>query len=146
MANKNDGRPAGVFNVGKLGDICIRNIASGSTYWCKPGKVPHGFVAVSWADEDKQMTTVKNDGGLAFPKASIFNPDWGDHGRMEHGSDGMTMRQWYATHAMMGMLANPNIAPTVEFPDFDGAINDIGEILAQWAFRYADAMIAEDNK
>jgi len=41
-----------------------------------------------------------NDGGAAFPRASTL---------FGFGRNGMTMRQWYAGHALAGLLANPRI-------------------------------------
>ena len=55
------------------------------------------------------------------------------------------MRQWYATHAMIGILSNPNIAPLTHFPDVDGSTIDITEVAARWAFQYADAMLEEED-
>ena len=48
-----------------------------------------------------------------------------------HYSDGMTLRQWYAGLAMRGWAA-------------DGGV-DV-EAGARWAFKLADAMIAEGSK
>ena len=67
---------------------------------------------------------MKPDGGPAFPfEYNIRNED----DRIAH--TGMSLRQWYAGMAMQGLLAN-------------GKNGDI----SGWAFIYADAMIAEEEK
>lgn len=67
----------------------------------------------------------KDDGGgQAFPVAA--------HGAWQSG---MTLRQWYAGQAMQGLLASLT-------SDDDWSV--VG--LAQTAFAYADAMIAEGKK
>jgi len=70
---------------------------------------------------------MKNDGGSAFP-------DHIDESAM-HITDipGMTLRDWFAGQALMGMNANPNCS---------GAFT----LFAEEAYKYADAMIAEREK
>lgn len=69
--------------------------------------------------------TTKNDGGPAFPSALY------SHERAENWStDGMTLRDWFAGHALAGDLAaSPNYRPSL-----------IGS--AERAYAYADAMLA----
>lgn len=44
------------------------------------------------------------NGGSAFPTASVVTPN----GNMEWGSDGMSLRDYFAAKAMQGMLVDPN--------------------------------------
>lgn len=66
----------------------------------------------------------KNDGGPAFPRES----KWADYG--------MSLRQWYAGQALVGMLAS---APVV-----DRSKVDKGK-WAAIAFDWADEMIKADE-
>ena len=66
----------------------------------------------------------KNDGGPAFPRSASDISD---------GSEGMSVRDYFAGKALAGMLADSTI---------DLAMSDI----ADRAFRYADAMLAEREK
>jgi hypothetical protein len=61
------------------------------------------------------MSTI-NDGGPAFPK----------HGYV--GRDGMTLRDWFAGQALVGLIADPSR---------DGSTDD----RARYAYAYADAML-----
>jgi hypothetical protein len=72
----------------------------------------------------------KPDGGPAFPK-----PDTTFNGNYEYGPFGMSLRQWYAGQALVGMAANG--------PFFHSAIER--GTLAKAAFEVADAMIAESE-
>lgn len=73
------------------------------------------------------MAMSKNDGGSAFPfQASsaegMNSPDYG-----------MTMRDWFAGTILAGMIANPEIGGSAEE-------------LAHYAYKQADAMIAERDR
>ena len=72
---------------------------------------------------------MKNDnGGSAFPV--------NDSTYLSAGEFGMTLRDYFAAKAMVGMFA-----------DSDFATHDAGEvILAKVAYKMADAMIAERAK
>jgi hypothetical protein len=77
------------------------------------------------------MSTTKqliDDGGTAFPTADTIYPN----GQMQFGSNGMSLRDWFAGMAMQGMLSNPELSGSVE-------------LLARESFTYADAMIAEQK-
>lgn len=60
------------------------------------------------------------------------------HGDPEHGGDpGMTLRQWYAGKALQGYLSSCN----------PGLPSDhAAAVIAEQAFKLADAMLAEDQK
>ena len=64
------------------------------------------------------MSTI-NDGGPAFPVASEVS---GWH------SNGMTLRDWFASQALVGLIADPSR---------DGSTDD----RARYAYAYADAML-----
>ena len=79
--------------------------------------------------------TKPNDGGPAFPQTIQANP-----GEYAYAPPGMTLRQWYAGQAMMGILAYPGKTT------LDGlGVNEAPD-LASAARSYADALIAELDK
>jgi hypothetical protein len=77
-----------------------------------------------------------DEGGFAFPTSPIRGPN----GRvLDHGSDGMSLRDWFAGQALAGMLAMPSDTDSGNFH------NNCGEPFvgaAGYAYRMADAMIA----
>ena len=75
--------------------------------------------------EGSEMTK-KNDGGPAFP----FGQTDADSGQLVNGwgSEGMTLRDYFAAKAMQGFLANPERSNTRD--------------VAKWAYSAADAMLA----
>ena len=82
----------------------------------------------------------KSDGGPAFPRAPFTYADeraltWDV--KEQHG---MTLRDWFASQAMVGILSG-GFADTVPHDDVGG-----GSDLAYFAYQYADAMIAERQK
>jgi hypothetical protein len=58
-----------------------------------------------------------NDGGPAFPSSHPICPE-----------DGMTLRDWFASQALVGLIADPSR---------DGSTDD----RARYAYAYADAML-----
>jgi len=66
---------------------------------------------------------MKDTGGPAFPTMLY-----------EHGgeSGGMTLRDYFAAKAMQGLLA--------------GHSGNTPDVFAEWAYKYADAMLAERDK
>jgi len=77
-----------------------------------------------------------NDGGPAFPR---------HYGTMSCGekkeqlwSDGMTLRDYFAGQALVGMMANSYM--------IDSASPATLEIVSGWAFEAADAMLAAREK
>lgn len=74
--------------------------------------------------------TKKDDGGQAYPLPCTASPMGGVH----WAEQGMSLRDYFAAAAMQGMLS---------CPDFDAG--DM-ELVAKYAYIYANAMIAERNK
>lgn len=72
----------------------------------------------------------ERDGGPAFPMS--FGPD-GAPGY----ADGMSLRDWFAGQALVGMLAYPGA--------FDpyGPGDELHPMFARSAYHFADAMLAE---
>jgi hypothetical protein len=72
----------------------------------------------------------KDEGGYAFPKADLQNPNGTPS---EWRADGMTLRQWYAGLAMQAFLTR--VSESIAVPFIAGA-----------SFEIADAMIEEGKK
>ena len=78
------------------------------------------------------MSQSKDDGGPAYPHSfedTIGHPNWLQ-------SQGMTLRDWFAGQAIMGLCADPSNHELFDGPD-DAAEN---------AYAIADAMLAERSK
>lgn len=74
------------------------------------------------------------DGGQAFP-----------HGDPIHGGDlGMSLRDWFAGHALAGTLANPDISASAARCKVSTA--DFRVEVAKSAYAIADAMLAVREK
>jgi len=71
-----------------------------------------------------------NNGGPAFP-----NSGYNGWGEPEYG---MTLRDYFASDALKGMLANPSRDQTRGKPGV--------HLLVAYAYEYADAMLAERSK
>ena len=74
------------------------------------------------------MSAPIKDGGAAFPVNDRYHAD----GRV-HGSNGMTLRDYFAGQALSGYLASASQPP------FEHASEDI---MAAWCYQNADAMLA----
>jgi hypothetical protein len=73
---------------------------------------------------------MSKDGGLAFPLK--YTQQYGDDAGIQYVEPGMTLRDWFAGMALSGM----NIGdPEISF-----------EKLSEWAYKQADAMIAQREK
>ena len=77
----------------------------------------------------------------AFPRSSVGNSE---------GNEGMTMREYYAGQAMVGLLMGNGIALAVdagtavaEAEDIDDFMGVMGKV-ARLAWRMADVMILEE--
>lgn len=90
------------------------------------------------------MSTPINDGGPAFPVDDRYHAD----GRV-YGSNGMTLRDYFAGQAMNGMISG-DAQPYISIKESaDGIVQE--DKTASRAYRYADAMLAarerkEDDK
>ena len=69
------------------------------------------------------MSTI-NDGGFAFPMPDVLHVN----GMVQHGFNGMTLREYYAGQALAGLIADQSR---------DGSADD----RARYAYAYADAML-----
>lgn len=83
------------------------------------------------------------DNPQAFPEHSIESRNTGEILVM-HLTKGMTLRDYFAGQAMQAILSNPSLVPALA-----NIIKSEGKIdseIAQGAYTYADAMLAERNK
>lgn len=72
-----------------------------------------------------------NDGGRAFPAALSIEKEF-------IGSDGMSLRDWFAGEALNGVLAaNAHPSSCGAIPVDDGG----ALFVAEYCYRYADAML-----
>lgn len=87
------------------------------------------------------MSSERNDGGPAFPFGTRVTSEnyQGDEMVLESNQAGMSLRDWFAGHAMAAIIGRP----ITDYPD--GETPSLSEV-ADDAFRYADAMIAERSK
>ena len=76
-----------------------------------------------------------NDGGAAFPVQALSLHT----GEYVDGATGMSLRDYFAVQALMGMIA---------FPDNEGraSVDVWAKELSEHAYKYADAMLAERAK
>jgi hypothetical protein len=71
------------------------------------------------------MSAPINDGGPAFPVADTVHST----GHVQYGVNGMTLRDYFAGQALMGILAAANFGSTKDW-------------IGQKAYEAADAMLA----
>ncbi len=57
---------------------------------------------------------------------------------------GMTLRDYFAAHAMNGMVASPELMQALT--ELEIAAKGADYVIAAYAYRYADAMLAERSK
>ena len=70
--------------------------------------------------------TTIDDGGPAFPVADTVHPN----GQVQLGSYGMSLRDWFASQAIAGIIACPQVR------------HDLFDAYAHHAYAQADAMLA----
>lgn len=81
-----------------------------------------------------------NDGGPAFPM-----PNFTDRGEHTHWGDrGMTLRDWFAGQALIGVLSNHSLLLKIDVGA--GASVSTREAAAIYAYGLADSMLTERNK
>jgi len=90
------------------------------------------------------MTEKINDGGSAFARPV-------GHGDQHEMAGGMSLRDWFAGMALQGRLANTfvqeNTCAALDRAKREGVFADPPEKYeAQWAYKIADAMLAEKEK
>jgi hypothetical protein len=78
----------------------------------------------------------KETGGAAFPNPGIKDIS-GARTVYISESQGMTLRDWFAGQALMGMIASEPVADRSK---------PIYAVWAEKAFKFADAMLAERDK
>ena len=83
------------------------------------------------------MTDKLTDGGPAFPHDKYLRAEDGQWGTYAHG--GMSLRDWFAGQALTGIFS-------ACLHDTRGAGQSVEEMLAEKAFRIADAMLAAGAK
>ena len=76
-----------------------------------------------------------NDGGPAFPRVGE------GFGNPEHDAPGMSLRDWFAGQALVGMLSHPGCEVMGSYHN-----NCDEKGVASVAYAYADAMLAEREK
>lgn len=80
------------------------------------------------------MSEPIDDGGPAFPVPDVHHPS----GRIQFGSSGMSLRDWFAGQALTGMIP-------IEYAP-NGQINSQAKkhalVVASHAYNIADAMLA----
>lgn len=74
-----------------------------------------------------------NDGGPAFPVADTHHPD----GQIQYGTNGMSIRAWFAGKALVGVLAS--LGPLKHDPKLSQS--DLDKLVAESCVRIADAML-----
>jgi hypothetical protein len=79
----------------------------------------------------------KDNGGPAFPVAEQYDERGGTY--TQYGSEGMTLRDYFAAKAMQAMLSNPTMRST------DNSISD-AEAFANASYIMADGLLAERAK
>ena len=83
-------------------------------------------------DSDGCSLEPVNDGGPAFPVE-----EKNDDGTTYHTNMGMSLRDWFAGQALMGLVL---------FHGNQGAVEQCDPDLASWSYSMADAMLREREK
>jgi hypothetical protein len=88
----------------------------------------------------------KPDGGYAFPMPIATGPSGDLYAapQAEFGSGGMTLRDYLASVALMGM--NVYSGMSLDHPSFAASAEETDRLRAESAYRQADAMLAERAK
>jgi len=78
------------------------------------------------------MSNTQNDGGSAFPVPTTHHPN----GQIEYGTSGMTLRDYFAAHAIGNLITNKSVLEAA-----DDAKQPISKVVASIAYDIADAML-----
>ena len=88
-------------------------------------------------------------GGPAFPHGPLGDTMHAEDGRESHqfpAYPGMSLRQWYAGMAMQAIYLSEQLPMLMDFKG-EGELEGMGwDNAADYAFRMADAMLAEGDK
>lgn len=84
------------------------------------------------------MSEQINNGGPAFPVAGTKNSVFGPHEVVE--SIGMTLRDYFAAKAIIGILGNPKAMDAAARHSVDNN-QDMSVSVTNMCYRYADAML-----
>lgn len=82
----------------------------------------------------------KDTGGPAFPRARSADPEEFHKPETYHAQEGATLRDYFATHALNGILADHVSRLTRQ----EALLSP--DLVAKACYDYADAMIAERTK
>lgn len=92
-------------------------------------------------------STIKNTGGLAFPRAmTVSHGAHADHQEVVPPEDGMFLRDYFAAKAIQGLLANPGGPIQANGMRGWNWCNCSPEDAANLAYCIADAMLAQREK
>ena len=77
----------------------------------------------------------EDNGGPAFPQTQTLDKENtnGFVSGLDVGEGGMTLRDYFAAKAMQGFAADPNYGAKIQE-------------MAEWSYKWADAMLAERSK
>ncbi len=81
----------------------------------------------------RHHTEITGDGGAAFPKPDVWMPN---HEQLSYGENGMTLRDWYAGMALIGILPSPRSESSGSFLD-----DYSHRQRAEFCYQQADAML-----
>lgn len=87
---------------------------------------------------------MKDESMAAFPRPGYFNPD-GPMGSDCDAYEGMTLRDWFAGQALIGIYANSILSSGIAKDAHDEKESPISAI-ADMAYLAADAMLAQRSK
>ena len=79
-----------------------------------------------------------NDGGPAFPTPDVYHPN----GQVQYGSNGMTLRDWFAGQALVALLGNNETLVSLKGKKEQYALS-FPEAMTKYCYQAADAMLKE---
>ena len=82
-----------------------------------------------------------DDGGPAFPNPAFMLNEGLEFPWAGFGMGGMSLRDWFAAHAMQGMLACQEFLNEVS--EVADSKEEAAAMIARYAFKFADAMLAQ---
>lgn len=88
------------------------------------------------------MSNSIDDGGPAFPIPDSHYPN----GQVQYGSNGMSLRDWFAGQALSGMQTQWRYIELYLTSCGSGKAKDVREFMAWASYEQADAMLEARNK